>query len=46
MLGLYIYTKGISNSQFGAASTIAVLMTLSLLGLSWLYVRAMREEFR
>ncbi len=44
MLGIYIYQKGINNSQFGAASTIAVLMTVALLGLSWLYVRAMREE--
>jgi N,N'-diacetylchitobiose transport system permease protein len=46
MLGVYIYTKGINGSQFGVASTIAVLMTVLLLGLSWLYVRAMREESR
>jgi N,N'-diacetylchitobiose transport system permease protein len=46
MLGVYIYRKGIGNSQFGAASTIAVLMTILLLGLSWLYIRAMREEAR
>ena len=46
MLGVYIYLKGIGNSQFGVASTIAVLMTLLLLGLSWIYVRAMREEAR
>jgi N,N'-diacetylchitobiose transport system permease protein len=44
MLGVYIYNKGINNSQFGAASTIAVLMTVALLSLSWLYVRAMRAE--
>jgi N,N'-diacetylchitobiose transport system permease protein len=46
MLGVYIYNKGIGNSQFGVASTVAVLMTILLLGLSWLYVRAMREEAR
>jgi N,N'-diacetylchitobiose transport system permease protein len=46
MLGVYVYLKGIGNSQFGVASTIAVLMTILLLGLSWLYVRAMREEVR
>jgi N,N'-diacetylchitobiose transport system permease protein len=46
MLGVYVYLKGIGNSQFGVASTIAVLMTILLLGLSWLYVRAMREEAR
>jgi N,N'-diacetylchitobiose transport system permease protein len=44
MLGVYIYTKGINNSQFGAASTIAVLMTVMLLGLSWLYIRTLRGE--
>jgi N,N'-diacetylchitobiose transport system permease protein len=46
MLGVYIYHRGINDSQFGVASTIAVLMTVMLLGLSWLYVRAMREEAR
>jgi N,N'-diacetylchitobiose transport system permease protein len=46
MLGVYIYNKGINNSQFGAASTIAVLMTIMLLGLSLLYVRTLREETR
>jgi N,N'-diacetylchitobiose transport system permease protein len=46
MLGVYIYNKGINDSQFGVASTIAVLMTVMLLGLSWLYVRTMREEAR
>ncbi len=46
MLGVYIYLKGIGNSQFGAASTIAVLLTILLLGLSGIYVRAMREEAR
>jgi N,N'-diacetylchitobiose transport system permease protein len=46
MLGVYIYQKGINNSQFGAASTIAVLMTVMLLSLSWLYVRAIRDEAR
>lgn len=46
MLGVYIYNKGINNSQFGVASTIAVLMTVMLLSLSWLYVRSMREETR
>ncbi|MFD0665371.1 carbohydrate ABC transporter permease [Thermocatellispora tengchongensis] len=44
MLGVYIYNKGINASQFGAASSIAVLMTLLLVGLSWLYVRALRQE--
>ncbi len=46
MLGVYIYQKGIVGSQFGVASTIAVLMTVMLLGLSWIYIRAMREEAR
>jgi N,N'-diacetylchitobiose transport system permease protein len=46
MLGVYIYSKGINNSQFGAASTIAVIMTLALMSLSWLYVRTMRREIR
>jgi N,N'-diacetylchitobiose transport system permease protein len=46
MLGVYIYSKGINNSQFGAASTVAVLMTLMLLGLSWLYIRTLRGEVR
>ncbi|MDR7279195.1 carbohydrate ABC transporter permease [Catenuloplanes atrovinosus] len=46
MLGVYIYQKGIVSSQFGVASTIAVLMTVMLLGLSWIYVRAMRQEAR
>jgi N,N'-diacetylchitobiose transport system permease protein len=44
MLGVYIYNKGINNSQFGVASTIAVLMTIMLLSLSWLYIRTMRAE--
>ena len=44
MLGVYIYDRGIDNSEFGVASTIAVLMTVMLLSLSWLYIRAMREE--
>jgi N,N'-diacetylchitobiose transport system permease protein len=46
MLGVYIYNKGINNSQFGAASTIAVIMTIALLSLSWLYIRTMRGETR
>jgi N,N'-diacetylchitobiose transport system permease protein len=46
MLGVYIYNKGINDSQFGVASTIAVLMTVMLLGLSWVYMRTMREEAR
>jgi N,N'-diacetylchitobiose transport system permease protein len=46
MLGVYIYSKGINNSQFGAASTIAVLMTALLLSLSWLYIRTLRGETR
>jgi N,N'-diacetylchitobiose transport system permease protein len=46
MLGVYIYNKGINDSRFGVASTIAVLMTVMLLGLSVLYVRTMREEAR
>jgi N,N'-diacetylchitobiose transport system permease protein len=46
MLGVYIYNKGINNSQFGAASTIAVLMTIMLLGLSYLYIRTLRGEAR
>jgi N,N'-diacetylchitobiose transport system permease protein len=46
MLGVYIYSKGINNSQFGAASTVAVLMTLMLLGLSWLYIGTLRGEAR
>jgi N,N'-diacetylchitobiose transport system permease protein len=46
MLGVYIYQKGIVSSQFGIASTIAVLMTIMLLGLSWVYIRAMRQEAR
>jgi N,N'-diacetylchitobiose transport system permease protein len=46
MLGVYIYNKGINDSQFGVASTIAVLMTVMLLGLSWIYMRTMREEAR
>jgi ABC-type sugar transport system permease subunit len=46
MLGVYIYNKGINDSQFGVASTIAVLMTVLLLGLSWVYMRTMREEAR
>lgn len=44
MLGVYIYTKGINDSQFGAASTIAVLLTVMLLGLSWFYIRTLRRE--
>jgi N,N'-diacetylchitobiose transport system permease protein len=44
MLGVYIYLKGITNSQFGMASSIAVVMTLLLLSLSWLYIRTMRQE--
>lgn len=46
MLGVYIYNKGINNSEFGAASTIAVLMTVMLLSLSWLYIRTLRGEAR
>lgn len=46
MLGVYIYNKGINNSQFGVASTVAVLMTLMLVGLSWLYIRTLRGEIR
>lgn len=46
MLGVYIYQKGIVGSQFGVASTIAVLMTVMLVGLSWIYIRAMRQEAR
>ncbi|GLW07996.1 sugar ABC transporter permease [Microtetraspora sp. NBRC 13810] len=46
MLGVYIYNKGINASQFGAASSIAVLMTLMLLGLAWFYIRTLRQEAR
>jgi len=46
MLGVYIYNKGINNSQFGVASTVAVLMTIMLVGLSWLYIRTLRGETR
>ncbi|MFI5839920.1 carbohydrate ABC transporter permease [Catenuloplanes sp. NPDC051500] len=46
MLGVYIYQKGIVSSQFGVASTIAVLMTIMLVGLSWFYIRTMRQEAR
>jgi N,N'-diacetylchitobiose transport system permease protein len=46
MLGVYIYQRGIVSSQFGVASTIAVLMTLMLVSLSWFYIRTMRQEAR
>jgi N,N'-diacetylchitobiose transport system permease protein len=46
MLGVYIYNQGINDSRFGNASAIAVLMTLMLVGLSWFYLRVLREESR
>jgi N,N'-diacetylchitobiose transport system permease protein len=44
MLGVYVYVKGISDSRFGMASAIAVVLTVLLLGLSWFYIRTLRAE--